>query len=111
MSWTDLEKRREYDRKWRAKHKDNIREKNRRYRIKHPDVIRAASNRYRLAHREEINEKAREARRNRPAQPGLKGRGRKNTGWLDAAYCTENLYAEEISWDIDKEKIRRSVEE
>ena len=62
-------------------------------------------------HRTELNEKAREANRNKPAAPGVKGRGRKDTGWLDAAYSTENRYAEEISWDIDKEKLRRNVEE
>ena len=62
-------------------------------------------------HGSELNEKKREARRNRPAAPGVTGRGRKETGWLDAAYCTENQYAEEISWDIDKEKLRRNREE
>ena len=63
------------------------------------------------AHRSELNEREREKSRNRPAQPGLRGRGRESKGWLDAAYCTENQYAEEICWDLNKEKIRKEHEE
>ena len=76
-----------------------------------PEQVKAYHREWREAHRSELNEREREARRNRPAAPGVRRRGRKNTGWLDAAYCTENQYAEEISWDIDKEKLRRNIEE
>ena len=82
---------------------------------KDPEQVKAYNAEYqrkwRELHRTELNKKAREANRNKPAAPGVKGRGRESKGWLDAAYCTENQYAEEISWGIDKEKIRRNVEE
>lgn len=80
-----------------------------------PEQDRLCRNEYqrkwREAHKEEINRKIRDKTRNKPAAPGVKGRGKQDTGWLDAAYCTENQYAEEISWGIDKEKLRRSIEE
>ena len=57
------------------------------------------------------NEKRKEERRNRPAGDGGKKKGRKTDGFFEAAYCTENRYAEEIIWDIDKEKLRRNREE
>ena len=80
-----------------------------------PEQVRAYHREYMRKwyglHGPELNERKREARRNKPAAPGTTGRGRKDAGWLDAAYCTENRYAEEISWDIDKEKIRRNREE
>lgn len=56
------------------------------------------------------NEKRKEERRNRPAGDGGKKKGRNTDGFFDAAYCTENQYAEEISWDIDKEKLKRNIE-
>ena len=37
MSWTNLEKRREYDRKWRAEHPDKCREWHKKYRENHPE--------------------------------------------------------------------------
>lgn len=67
-----------------------------------PQYKKKYMRKYREEHREELNEKDRERRRNRPAAPGVKGRGRPGTGWLDVAYCTENQYADEISWDINK---------
>ena len=76
-----------------------------------PEQIKAYHHGWYMAHRDEQNEKAKEARRNRPAGDGGKKKGRKDVGWLDAAYCTENQYAEEISWDIDQEKLRRNREE
>ena len=57
------------------------------------------------------NERMKEARRNRPAGDGGKKMGRKTDGFFEAAYCTENRYAEEISWGIDKEKLKRNMEE
>lgn len=57
------------------------------------------------------NEKRKEDRRNRPAGDGGKKKGRNTDGFFDAAYCTENQYAEEISWDLDKERIRKEHEE
>ena len=82
---------------------------------KDPEQVKAYhaeyQRRWRELHRSELNQKAREANRNKPAGPGTKGRGRPETGWLDAAYCTENRDAEEISWDIDTEKLRRNREE
>lgn len=77
----------EYQRKWRAEHPDLVAEQNRRNK-----------------------ERRREERRNKPAAPGVKGRGKQSTGFLDVAYTTEN-YHDELSWGIDKEKIRRSIEE
>lgn len=77
----------EYQKKWRAEHTDLVAEQNKR-----------------------SNERRREKRRNKPAAPGVKGRGNQSTGFLDVAYSTEN-YHDELSWGIDKEKLRRSIEE
>ena len=77
----------EYQRKWRKEHPDLVAGQNRRNK-----------------------ERRREKRRNKPAAPGVKGRGKQSTGFLDVAYSTEN-YHDELSWGIDKEKIRRNVEE
>ena len=73
-----------------------------------PEQVRA----YHRAWRERTgyNEKKKEARRNRPAGDGGKQRGRKTEGFWEAAYTTENLN-DELSWDIDKEKIRKEHEE
>ncbi len=64
--------------------------------------------------KQQVNEynkqRRRNKRRNKPAAPGVKGRGNQSTGFLDVAYSTEN-YHDELSWEIDKEKLRRSVEE
>lgn len=76
-----------------------------------PEQVKAYHRGWYKEHRTEINEKRRNERRNKPAEPGVKGRGRPETGFFDAAYCAENRYVEEISWGIDKEKLRRSVEE
>ena len=77
----------EYQRKWRAEHPDLVAEQNRRNR-----------------------ERRREERRNKPAAPGVKGRGNKSTGFMYVAYSTENMF-DELSWGIDKEKIWRNAEE
>ena len=74
-----------------------------------PEQVRAYHREWR--ERTEYNEKKKEARRNRPAGDGGKRKGRKTDGFFDAVYCTENLYTEEISWDIDKEKLRRNRED
>ena len=78
-----------------------------------PEQVRAYHREYvrDWAQRSGYNERRKEARRNRPAGDGGKKKGRRTEGFYDAAYCTENVYAEEISWGIDKEKLRRNVEE
>ena len=77
-----------------------------------PEQVKAYHREYMLAWAERTgyNEKRREARRNRPAGDGGKKKGRNTDGFFEAAYCTENRYAEEISWDIDKEKLKRNIE-
>ena len=75
-----------------------------------PEEIKAYHHEWYMAHRDEQNGKAKEARRNRPAGDGGKQRGRKTEGFWEAAYTTENLN-DELSWDIDKEKLRRNREE
>lgn len=85
MSWTDPEKRREYDRKWRAEHPDKCREWHKKYRENHPEKEREYGKRYReehheqilerqrkyrAEHREEINAKRRKTKTNIPAGDG-----------------------------------------
>lgn len=76
-----------------------------------PEQVRAYHRECRRAWEEltGYNEKRREERRNKPAGNGKK-KGRKETGFSDAAYSTENWH-NELNWDIDMEKIRRNVEE
>ena len=80
---------------------------------KDPEQVRTYKREYmrEWTKRTEYNEKRKEERRNRPAGDGGKKKGRNTDGFFDAAYCTENRYAEEISWGIDKEKLRRNREE
>ena len=80
---------------------------------KDPDQVRTYQREYmrEWIKRTGYNEKRKEERRNRPAGDGGKKKGRNTDGFFEAAYCTENRYAEEISWDIDKEKLRRNREE
>lgn len=77
-----------------------------------PEQVKAYHREYRRAWAERTgyNEKRREERRNRPAGDGGKQRGRKGWGFWDAAYTTENLH-DELSWEIDTEKLRRNREE
>ena len=77
-----------------------------------PEQVKAYHREYMRAWAERTghNEKRREARRNRPAGDGGKKKGRNTDGFFEAAYSTENRYAEEISWDIDKEKLKRNIE-
>lgn len=96
IDWKDPEQVRVYNREYYAAHRDEICEYNRKYRQEH---------------REELSEKQKERARNRPAGDGGKKKGRNTDGFFDAAYSTENLYAEEISWGIDKEKLKRNMEE
>ena len=98
MSWTDPEKRREYDRKWRAEHKDNIRESNRRYR---------------LAHREEINARRRKTKTNIPAGDGtITVDLDKRDSWNRKARSAEDvLFHAEFGMGYDEmEKYRRIKE-
>lgn len=73
-----------------------------------PEQVRAYHREWR--ERTGYNEKRREARRNRPAGDGGKKRGRKTEGFWEAAYTTENLH-DELSWEIDKERIRKEYTE
>lgn len=77
-----------------------------------PEQVRAYHREHRRAWAEQTgyNEKVKEARRNRPAGDGGKKRGRKTDGFWEAAYTTENLH-DELSWEIDTEKLRRNREE
>ena len=77
-----------------------------------PEQVRAYHREYQRdwAQRSGYNERRKEARRNRPVGDGGKKKGRSTDGFLDAAYSTEN-YHDELSWDIDMEKIRRNIEE
>ena len=82
-----------------------------------PEQVIAYRREWRIEHRDELNARRRaewaerrEAKRNKPAGDGVKGRGRPSTGFLDVAYSTEN-YHDELNWRIDKEKLRRSIEE
>ena len=73
-----------------------------------PEQVKAYHREWRK--RTGYNEKKKEARRNRPAGDGGKKRGRKTDGFWEAAYTTENLH-DELSWEIDTEKLRRNREE
>lgn len=82
-----------------------------------PEQVIAYRREWRIEHRDELNARRRaewaerrEAKRNKPAAPGVKGRGKQSTGWLDMAYSTENMF-DELRWEIDTEKLRRSIEE
>ena len=74
-----------------------------------PEQIKAYHREWRK--RTGYNERMKEARRNRPAGDGGKKRGRKTDGvFWEVANCTENLH-DELSWEIDTEKLRRNREE
>ncbi len=82
-----------------------------------PEQVRAYRREWGREHRDELNARRRaewaersEAKRNKPAGDGAKGRGRPSTGFLDVAYSTENMF-DELRWEIDTEKLRRSIEE
>ena len=98
MNWADPEERREYNRKWRAEHKDSIRESNRRYR---------------LAHREEINAKRRKTKTNIPAGDGtITVDLDKRDSWNRKARSAEDvLFHAEFGMGYDEmEKYRRIKE-
>ena len=67
------------------------------------EQVKAYHREWRRNNSDRINEKRREEHRNRPAAPGVKGRGRPNRGFMDAAFSIEN-FQDEISWDINLEK-------
>ena len=79
---------------------------------KDPEQVKAYHREYQRAWAERTgyNEKRREARRNRPAGDGGKRKGRRTDGFWEAAYSTENIY-DELSWSIDREKIRKEHQE
>ena len=94
IDWKDPEQVKAYNREYYAANREHIGEMQREWQIKSG-----------------YRERRKEARRNRPAGDGGKKKGRKTDGgFWDVAYCTENLH-DELSWGIDKEKLRRSIEE
>lgn len=68
---------REYQQKWREEHQEKIAEYKRRE-----------------------GERRKEESRNKPAAPGVKGRGRQNTGFMDVAYSIENT-EDDLTRDIN----------
>lgn len=64
--------------------------------------------------KQQVNEynrqRRRNKRRNRPAAPGVRGRGGPNKGFMDAAFSIEN-FQDEISWDINLDKYLEGNEE
>lgn len=109
MSWTDPEKRREYNRKYRIEHP----EKYKAWRAEHKDNIRESNRRYRLAHREEINAKRRKTKTNIPAGDGtITVDLDKRDSWNRKARSAEDvLFHAEFGMGYDEmEKYRRIKE-
>ena len=106
MSWTDLEKRREYDRKWRAEHPDKCREWHKKYRENHPEKEREYGKRYREEHHEQILERQRKYRAEHREE--INARRRKTKANIPAGDGT-------ITVDLDKRdswnRKARSVED
>jgi hypothetical protein len=75
-----------------------------------PEQVRAYRREWRMKNAGRINEKRREEHRNRPAAPGVRGRGGPNKGFMDAAFSIEN-FQDEISWDINLDKYLEGNEE
>jgi hypothetical protein len=128
MSWTNLEKRREYDRKWRAEHPDKCREWHRKWREKNPekeaecrkryaeahhDQILEKQRKYRAEHREEINARRRKTKTNIPAGDGtITVDLDKRDSWNRKARSAEDvLFHAEFGMGYDEmEKYRRIKE-
>lgn len=128
MSWTDPEKRREYDRKYRIEHPEKCREWHRKWRKKNPekeaeyrkryaeahhDQILEKQRKYRAEHREEINAKRRKTKTNIPAGDGtITVDLDKRDSWNRKARSTEDvLFHAEFGMGYDEmEKYRRIKE-
>lgn len=128
MSWTDPEKRREYDRKYRIEHPEKCREWHRKWREKNPekaaeyrkryaeahhDHILERQRKYRAEHREEINAKRRKTKTNIPAGDGkITVDLDKRDSWNRKARSAEDvLFHAEFGMGYDEmEKYRRIKE-
>ena len=128
MSWTDPEKRREYDRKYRIEHPEKCREwrrkwcernpekvaeQRRRYAEAHHDHILERQRKYRAEHREEINAKRRKTKTNIPAGDGkITVDLDKRDSWNRKARSAEDvLFHAEFGMGYDEmEKYRRIKE-
>lgn len=128
MSWTNLEKRREYGRKYRIEHPEKCRawrkkwqegnpekvaEYQRRYRKAHHDKILERQRKYRAEHREEINAKRRKTKTNIPAGDGkITVDLDKRDSWNRKARSAEDvLFHAEFGMGYDEmEKYRRIKE-
>ena len=128
MSWTDPEKRREYERKYRIEHPEKCREWRRKWRERNPEKAAECSKRYaeahhdhilelqrkyRAEHREEINAKRRKTKTNIPAGDGtITVDLDKRDSWKQKAYSTEDwLLHDELGMGYDEmNKYRRMKE-
>ena len=128
MSWTNLEKRREYDRQYRIEHPEKCREwrrkwcernpekvaeQRRRYAEAHHDHILERQRKYRAEHREEINAKRRKTKTNIPAGDGkITVDLDKRDSWNRKARSAEDvLFHAEFGMGYDEmEKYRRIKE-
>ena len=128
MSWTDPEKRREYDRKYRIEHPEKCREWHRKWREKNPEKeaeyrkryaeahhehILERQRKYRAEHREEINAKRRKTKTNIPAGDGkITVDLDKRDSWNRKARSAEDvLFHAEFGMGYDEmEKYRRIKE-
>lgn len=128
MSWTNLEKRREYGRKYRIEHPEKCRawkkkwqegnpekvaEYQRRYRKANHDKILEWQRKYRIEHREEINARRRKTKTNVPAGDGtITVDLDKRDSWNLKARSTEDLlFHAEFGMDYEEmEKYRRIKE-
>lgn len=128
MSWTDLEKRREYDRKyriehpekcrawrknWRERNPEKVAEQRRRYAEAHHDHILELQRKYRAEHREEINARRRKTKTNVPAGDGtITVDLDKRDSWNRKARSAEDvLFHAEFGMGYDEmEKYRRIKE-
>ena len=118
MSWTDPEKRREYDRKYRIEHPDKCREWRNKWRERNPERVAEGRRRYyaenrerilgrqrkyRAEHREEINAKRRKRERNVPAGDGtITVDLDRRDFWERKAYSTENFKTDDFTVEYDE---------
>lgn len=113
MSWTNLEKRREYDRKYRIEHPEKAAEYRKRYVEAHHDHILERKRKYRAEHREEINARRRKTKTNIPAGDGtITVDLDKRDSWNRKARSAEDvLFHAEFGMGYDEmEKYRRIKE-
>ena len=128
MSWTDPEKRREYDRQYRIEHPEKCREwrrkwcernpekvaeQRRRYAEAHHDHILERQRKYRAEHREEINARRRKTKTNIPAGDGtITVDLDKRDSWNRKARSTEDvLFHAEFGMGYDEMNKYRRIKE